>query len=85
MQHINQYMAERNQLAAQGAEIDFQRVANSVHAMAAQLFQQQVEVVAERDRTIAELEAKLAALENPAPVGEIEASEHFTEEGPDNG
>lgn len=31
MQHINQYMAERNQLAAQGAEIDFQRVANSVH------------------------------------------------------
>ena len=35
MQHINQYMAERNQLAAQGAEIDFQRVANSVHAMAA--------------------------------------------------
>lgn len=77
MQHINQYMAERNQLAAQGAEIDFQRVANSVHAMAAQLFQQQVEVVAERDKTIAELEAKLAAFE--------EVSESIAEEVPANG
>lgn len=59
MQHINQYMAERNQL------------------MAAQLFQQQVEVVAERDRTIAELEAKLAAFE--------EVSESIAEEVPANG
>lgn len=84
MQHINQYMAERNQLAAQGAEIDFQRVANSVHAMAAQLFQQQVEVVAERDKTIAELQERLAQYE-PAPAGEIEAIENFDAAGPDNG
>jgi hypothetical protein len=66
MQHINQYMAERNQL------------------MAAQLFQQQVEVVAERDKTIAELQERLAQYE-PAPAGEIEAIENFDAAGPDNG
>lgn len=80
MQHINQYMAERNQLAAQGAEIDFQRVANSVHAMSAELFRQQTEVVAERDKTIADQAARIAELE--AQLGSVG---DFTEEGPDHG